>query len=155
MKRPSLRLQGQRAGLKLDFTKYKPKYRERNVYTGGGGARARPARVSTPAVSEEKLLENHVEHLGYSQSFLGLHFMISYAVQALVQLAIVGWSVYEYASGNSTNVSAPLLAAVLTVDIIITVFLVVDLMAHVADSSSTTAFLQSVGARRPCECWVA
>lgn len=136
MQRPA-RLQGQRPGLglKLDFAKYKPKYRERNIYTGGGGGGGKP-RPAGSGVSEDKLLSMHIEHLGYSPSFLGLHFLISYAVQALAQLGIVCWSAWAYATDNQKATSATWLASIITIDIIITIFLVLDLMAHAADTSN-------------------
>jgi hypothetical protein len=59
--------------------------------------------------------------------------MMSYAMQALVQLGVVIWSVAIYTSHGQDAVTRNWFTVVMTIDGTITILLVVDLLAHLMD----------------------
>jgi hypothetical protein len=109
---------------------YTPKYREKNIYR----RQLQAPDTSKPISSREQLMDKQVQNLGFSKTFLRLHFLILYVVQMAVQFGIVIWSVVNLGGGNVV-LGASQTAAITTIDITITVLLVVDLFSHLADDA--------------------
>jgi hypothetical protein len=59
--------------------------------------------------------------------------MMSYAMQALVQLGVVIWSIAIYTSHGEDAVTSNWFTVVMTIDGTITILLVVDVLAHLMD----------------------
>jgi serine/threonine protein phosphatase PrpC len=115
-----------------DGLRFAPKYRERadpRIYSEQQSEQKEAAR--------DRLLAERLSSLGFSRAFLRLHFVVLYAVQALAQMFVVIWSAVRY--GFNRHNPSPgddlWVSAVATIDVIITVLLVVDLIAHLADNA--------------------
>jgi hypothetical protein len=114
---------------------FTPKYRERNIYRKelDNKAGTGPQRNT---VTRDEMVTRHIQGLGFSNVFLKLHFMMLYTVQILAQLGIVVWSVILYGLRKGAASNPVWLAVVATVDVAITLLLVIDLVAHLTDNAA-------------------
>jgi hypothetical protein len=114
-----------------DGLRFAPKYRERadpRIYNEQQSEQKEAAR--------DRLIAERLSGLGFSKAFLRLHFVVLYGVQALAQMAVVIWSAVRFGLNRQQTASTDLwVSAVATIDVIITVLLVVDLIAHLADNA--------------------
>ena len=111
---------------------FTPKYRDISI---------RRSYVKSPIVEKDtykhRLMAEQMNTLGFTKPFLRLHFIIQYGFQALVQFAIVVWSFVRYAIQGIKHDDGGLWESVVAIiDVAITILLVTDLLAHLADNAS-------------------
>ena len=70
--------EGSRSPPKPPSLKFTPKYRERNIYRRDLEKKVASGKGAKPFVSREEMLSRHVQSLGFSNTFLKLHFMMLY-----------------------------------------------------------------------------
>lgn len=82
------------------------------------------------------MMAEQMSNFGFSKTFLRLHFVLQYAVQALAQLVIVIWSSLRFGIQGDKVAEGDLWVSVVgTIDVAITIMLVADLLSHLTDSA--------------------